>query len=320
LSAPTFSYDALISGGYVLKALDDVCADLGIFLLSDAPISESLVRDCHRVTAAFFALGAQEKEKYRSPTGDQFTGWCGPDNRNELGTSDFKEMYHIGPRVAPSLPAHQADGRVPTVGDDVAAQALAACPLWPDELVEFIVVWHQYYAAMQALAVAMSRVFAAALHVSPTPWLALLANNFADMAANFYPAPTTAQQRGQVRNAVHSDFTLFTILWQDPTAGAGLTAQDRSGSWIDLDPVPETFVVNVGELLAYLTQERWRPVPHQVRPAADGTSATDRISIPFFYRPNDATTIAPLTPAEGVPPLAIGEWVARRKARVGTAA
>jgi isopenicillin N synthase-like dioxygenase len=58
--------------------------------------------------------------------------------------------------------------------------------------------------------------------------------------------------------------------------------RNAAGRWIDADPVPGTFVVNVGDMLARWTNDLFPPTLHRVI----NTSGLDRQSIPFFYDPN----------------------------------
>jgi isopenicillin N synthase-like dioxygenase len=93
--------------------------------------------------------------------------------------------------------------------------------------------------------------------------------------------------------------------------------QARGGRWLDVPPTDGQFLVNIGELLTYLTGGRWWAVPHEVKPADLSAVGADtvRISIPFFHRPNDGQQITPFarfsTDAES--PLQVGEWVRNRK-------
>jgi isopenicillin N synthase-like dioxygenase len=189
----------------------------------------------------------------------------------------------------------------------------ADCPLWPAELPAFRASWHDYYRAMQDAGTTLGLAMAAALGVDEDTWLRLIADNWADLAANYYP-PVGSGTSG-VRNAVHSDLTMFTILYQDAGGGGGLHMRARTGEWVAVPPRDDVYLVNVGELLDYLTGGRWWAVPHEVGeadPAAPGAD-TPRISIPFFYRPNDANTIVPLVGAGAAAPIGVGEWVRNRK-------
>jgi isopenicillin N synthase-like dioxygenase len=301
----------------VLDRLDAVCTQAGAFVLTDAPVASELLDRLHRDTISFFRLPHEAKSALQSPDDDQFVGWKGTaDNRNEFGFPDHKEMFHIGPRVDPTLRGPDGLGRVPagepSDGND--------CALWPVDLPEFRVTWHRYYQAMQELSNALGLAMAAALGVEARQWRALAADNWADLAANYYPPVGTGP--AGVRNAVHSDLTMFTILYQDGGGGGGLHMQGRDGRWVAVPPEEGTFLVNIGELLTYLTDGRWWAVPHEVSEADPSApeSRTVRVSVPFFYRPNDAFTVTPIVrTAHDVSPIQVGDWVRNRKllARAG---
>lgn len=296
----------------VLRRLDQACSDHGAFGLTHLGIRDGLIERVHGATLGFFSLPREVKARYQSTDGDQYLGWKGADNRNSLGTSDHKEMYHIGPRADHALRGPDAQG----VLAPVAPASEVMCPLWPAEVPELAASWHEYYHAMQQVGKDLGLAMAAALGVDRDGWLGLIADNYADLAANYYPPATGS---AQVRNAVHRDLTMFTILFQD-AGGGGLYLQSRYGEWMAAPANEASFLVNVGELLTYLTGGRWWPVPHEVRAAdpAQATGNTTRVSIPFFYRPNDAYSIAPFRLAERpeeAEPIQVGEWVRDRKLR-----
>jgi isopenicillin N synthase-like dioxygenase len=283
-------------------------------------LPDGLIERVHRATLDFFALPNAVKASLTSADGDQYVGWKGvADNRNEFGFPDRKEMFHIGPRVDPSLRGPDALGVLPP---PASPDEWRDCPLWPAPLPAMAETWHEYYRAMQEVASDLGAAMAAALGVPVPRWRELVQDNWAALAANFYP-PLTAQAEPGVRNAVHSDLTMFTILFQDAGGGGGLHMQSRDGAWVAVPPVEGQFLVNIGELLTFLTAGRWWAVPHEVSEADPGAPGADtvRISIPFFYRPNDHHTIQPLLAAGPVDRIAldpagqiqVGEWVRRRK-------
>ncbi len=72
--------------------------------------------------------------------------------------------------------------------------------------------------------------------------------------------------------------------------------QDSAGGWIDADPVPGAFVVNIGEMLEIATGGYLTATRHRVRSPAAGV---DRYSVPFFLAPRLDAVVEPLElPAE----------------------
>lgn len=295
-----------------LAEFDAVCADTGAFALTGLPITEAVLADVYQQTLDFFHLPQASKEALRDPGGNPYIGWDGPAVEAEHDSAKRKQMFHIGPRISPSLTAPAADG-----GFD--ASATASDSLWPADLPAFTEAWHAYYRQMQESAALLGEVMAAVLGVPLADWQALVAGNWADLAANYYPAAREGDTGS--RNAVHSDDTLFTILYQDDGGGGGLRMQRRQGQWVDVPPVADTYLVNVGALLEFLSGDRWWAVPHEVTAPAlgDSSTRTPRVSIPFFYRPSDDRAMAPFHPHEaGGDTVLMREWLLNRRAAAAT--
>ena len=85
------------------------------------------------------------------------------------------------------------------------------------------------------------------------------------------------------------------MLYQDATGGLQVLARD--GSWVAAAPIPGTYVINVGDLLARWTNNRFRSTPHRVV----NTSGRTRQSIAVFVDPNFDTRIAPVVRGEETP-------------------
>jgi isopenicillin N synthase-like dioxygenase len=326
LSVASFSFPELVhavgvpssEARVLLQRFDAALADPGAFRLSDLPLSEALVEEMHRATRAFFELPTDVKVRCRYVE-DQYVGWCGGEILSEYGSMDRKEMYHIGPRVAPTLSGHGRDGSVSVPDDDLVDRALASCGLWPTVPAAFVPVWHEYYRSMQQVSASLGEVLAAVLGIDRDEWFEALQDNWADLAANYYPPISDEEGPTKpVYNGRHRDLTVFTILHQDQSHTGGLSVQAADGSWDTVEPVSGTYVVNVGELLTYLSGGRWRAAPHQVTVSPDaGLATSPRISIPFFYRPNDGRIVMSFVDPDAAP-VAVGDWVLDRKRQVAS--
>ena len=99
--------------------------------------------------------------------------------------------------------------------------------------------------------------------------------------AIFYPPQDVGAEDEIFGLAPHTDFGCITLLWQDDNGG--LQVRERqSGAWIDAPPLPGTLVVNVGDLLARWSNDRFASTPHRVL----NRSGRERMSIATFHDPD----------------------------------
>lgn len=98
--------------------------------------------------------------------------------------------------------------------------------------------------------------------------------------------------------APHTDGSFITFLPQSKFPG--LEVRTSSGEWIRPPSVPDTLVVNTGEMLALYSNDRFVPTPHRVI----NRSRNTRHAMPFFYGPNRDKVIScvPTCVSESNPP------------------
>lgn len=126
-------------------------------------------------------------------------------------------------------------------------------------------------------------------------------------------SPMPKEDADHFGSAPHTDYGFLTILAQDDVGG--LEVQDHDGSWISAPPIPNTYVVNIGDILARWTNDKFRSTPHRVR---NRNPERDRYSVPFFFDPNLSAEIKVVegfedeNSAEKFPPVRFGEYFANR--------
>ncbi|MEO1248358.1 MAG: 2OG-Fe(II) oxygenase family protein [Pseudomonadota bacterium] len=125
------------------------------------------------------------------------------------------------------------------------------------------------------------------------------------MRALNYPATDGQPQAGQQRAGAHSDYGSLTILLPQP-GSRGLQIQSPSGGWIDAPAEPGCFVINIGDLMARWTADRWVSTLHRVIAAPNQPR---RQSLAFFHQPNWDAEIRPLDGSDGYEPVLSGPYL-----------
>ncbi|TKW00286.1 hypothetical protein SEVIR_8G098900v4 [Setaria viridis] len=99
------------------------------------------------------------------------------------------------------------------------------------------------------------------------------------IVGHYYPpCPEPDLTLGTTR---HSDPSFLTVLLQDGVVG-GLQVL-VGGRWVPVPPVAGAFVVNVGDFLQLMSNDRFKSVEHRV--VAVGAAGPPRVSVACFFRP-----------------------------------
>ena len=90
-----------------------------------------------------------------------------------------------------------------------------------------------------------------------------------------------------IRGNIHTDFGTLTLLVQDEVGG--LRVKNRQGDWMNVEPVPHSIIVNVGDMLMRWSNDRLKATLHQVISPPKFTPQDripERYSIAFFCNAN----------------------------------
>lgn len=288
----------------VARAVAAACETSGFLVIVGHGVPASVVAEMYSSTRSFFALPMEEKievavgAKAASPNGYR------PPESSALARSldqdsppDLCEFFSIN-RFAAATDPNQ----------------------WPARPAGFEAAWKAYYGALEQLAATMMAIFARALGL-PDDWFAAkIDEHCTALFANHYPAQERAPRPGQLRLGPHTDFGSLTIVYQDDAPG-GLQVCEPDGAWRDVPFVSGAFVVNIGDLMARWTNDRWVSTLHRVVNPSRAEAARERLSIPFFHQPNEDAIIEciPTCADEAHPPkyepVTSGEWRAAKVAK-----
>jgi len=110
----------------------------------------------------------------------------------------------------------------------------------------------------------------------------------------------------------HTDFGIVTVLWADQIAGLQVLGTD--GAWHDVSPADGALLVNLGDLTARLTGDRWMSTLHRVMPPVIDGAVQRRRSAAFFLDGNADAVIAPLTADSDYEPVTVRDHIAAKLA------
>ncbi len=265
----------------VANAVNAACEDIGFLMVAGHGIPSSLVDGMRSASTAFFDRPLEEKLRYRMPP-DRYRGYIAFGNEalayslDEKTPPDLKESFSIGPVDTPDDAYHRA-----------ATPANFFAPnMWPDGLPEFRAIWTSYYRRMEELATTLMRIFAVALGMDEHYFDDKIDRHITNFSVLHYPPQAESPLPGQLRAGAHTDYGSLTILKPDAAPG-GLQVHAKDGSWLDVPHVPEAFVVNLGDLMAEWTNDRWVSTLHRVvNPPRSVGAAARRLSMAFFHQPN----------------------------------
>lgn len=273
--------------------VDRICMDSGFLAITDHGVPQPTIDSAWEAARAFFDLPADVKQQARAPYPGYPYGYLGP-NSEALAASrgvatppDLKESFNGGPLSRP-----------PGLTDKDALSFCYADTIWPTAPANFRNAWQNYYRAMEDLAARIMVMFAAALQLPDDYFASFIDHPISALRALNYPELEVAPQPGQLRAGAHSDYGSLTILL--PQAGSrGLQTQRPGGEWADVPPVPGAFIINIGDLMARWTNDRWVSTLHRVaNPASPEEARARRQSFAFFHQPDWFAEIVSLIPGE----------------------
>jgi isopenicillin N synthase-like dioxygenase len=263
------------------REVDAICRETGFLAIANHGVKQTTIDGAWTKAQAFFDLPAGEKQRAAAPYPGYPYGYLGP-KLEALAKSkgidtppDLKESFNGGPAAVPH-----------GLTDE---QALAFCyapTIWPETPDGFQQAWQAYYAAMEDLAARIMRVFAVALGLPEQFFQLFIDRPISALRALNYPRQDEPPEAGQLRAGAHTDYGSLTILL--PQAGSkGLEILTPDGAWTPVPPIPDAFVINIGDLMALWTNDRWVSTLHRVvNPGPEDGGGERRQSFAFFHQPN----------------------------------
>jgi len=293
----------------VVRAVAQACERIGFLVIAGHGVPAGVIADVDTQSRRFFDLPI-EKKLAAQPPGSGFGRGYTPYGRKALSYTRGRESP---PDLRETYTAVRVDGWADEFKARIGRPELFHDNVWPPDMPEFKAAWVAYYRALDRLSLQLGHVFAEALGL-PTTWFDdKFGQDMSKLMVANYPVQDGTPAPGQLRAGAHTDYGSWTIIHQNAAAG-GLQVCNSAGDWIDVPAIANTFVVNLGDLMARWTNGRWVSTLHRVaNPSAELAGRARRQSVIFFANPNfDAriecipTCIGPDRPARE-PPITAGE-------------
>lgn len=274
---PVVDLAPLLDGSDPRKVAGEISwalANAGFMYVKNHGIADRVVDEAFEQTRAFFNLSEADKMKLHvSRSGQTLRGYIEPfgENTDPGKTKDLKECFDLGPESEPDCPFFGPN-------------------LWPDDglVPGFRDAVYRYHEEMKRLSMIILTGIARSLDLAPDYFEAKMRNPISIQRLLHYPPQTGIVDESIIGIGAHTDYGNLTILAQDDVGG--LQVMNRDGQWVEGTPIPGTFVINIGDLLQRLTNDRYLANLHRVV----NTSGRERYSIPFFIDADYDAEFGPL--------------------------
>ncbi len=310
----TFLHESASVQREIATQVDNTCRSSGFLIIENHGVPQSIIDDIWDLSRAFFDLPIEQKLRCRSDNLNCPRGYFPIQSEalaRSLGTDtppDVKESFGCGPLNAPTtnLAIDEFDFHY---GENV----------WPEDPQRFSRAWIDYYHEMEVLGANIMKLFAAALGLPLDYFHAFHDHHVSALRCINYPENTGPLLPDQKAAGEHSDYGTVTLLMPDREVH-GLEIRLPEGIWVAAPLVENAYIVNIGDMMARWTNDRWVSTLHRVvtRPPAENETTPRRQSLAYFQNTNFDTQISCLpncvSPGEQplYRPVAAGQYLFER--------
>ena len=281
----------------VAAAMRDAAERAGFFYVRNHGIGRELIARTEAIARRFFAQPLAARQSVAPGTHHRGYLRIGEAKMHTKARPDLKESFIWGLDVGPDDPDYLAGNRM--IGPNN----------WPSFMPEMRAALNEYLDAANACAQVLLQAFATSLGVEPERFTRNFSKPVSRGALVHYPAQEPDAGEKQFGVSPHTDYGVITLLHQDDVGG--LQVSNRRGEWLTAHPIEDTLVINVGDLLARWTNDRFKSTPHRVV----NQSGRERLSIAVFADPDYDTPIVPVVaPGDTAryEPTGCGEYILGR--------
>lgn len=310
-SIPTVDLSKFVNGSAedraaFISTLGAAFEDVGFVAVKNHGIPENLIEQLYDDVKTFFSLPVDAKRRYEIPglAGQRGYTAFGKESAKQSQVADLKEFWQFGQTV--------------TDNDSVKDE-------YPDnpnvqEVDSFYNTSVTSYSAFEESGGHLLKAIALYLKLPENYFDDKIHNGNSILRCIHYP-PITSEPNSAIRAEQHEDINLITLLVG--ASAEGLQLLNRQDEWVAITAMPGEIVVNVGDMLQRLTNNKLRSTTHRVVNPPKELWGTSRFSIPFFLHPRSEMDLTCLdfcideqTPL-AYEPITAGEYLDERLREIG---
>lgn len=272
MSIPSVDLDEFLSGDAARKNefvqnLGKAYEEIGFVAVKNHGISDDLISDLYKYVQQFFSLPLEQKKQYeiKDLAGQRGYTSFGKEHAKGSEAPDLKEFFQFGQTA-------RSDFNEVIYPENVSV----------NEIKDFDRTLAEAYRAFEKSGSALLKAIALYLGLDENYFDDFVYNGNSILRSIHYP-PITTEPVSAIRAEQHEDINLITLLVG--ASADGLEILSKQNEWVAVTSLPEQIVVNVGDMLQRLTNNKLCSTTHRVVNPARQFWHTSRFSIPFFLHP-----------------------------------
>jgi len=289
-----------------VQKLGKAYEEVGFVAVKNHGISDDLIEALYTNVQQFFSLPSATKKSYEIPelAGQRGYTSFGKEHAKGSEAPDLKEFFQFGQMVPAD---HALKEEYP---DNVQVK----------EVADFNPTLEKAYRAFEKSGKELLQAIAIYLGLDEHYFDDFVNEGNSIIRAIHYP-PITVEPKSAIRAEQHEDINLITLLIG--ASAGGLEILTKQNEWVPVTSLPQQIVVNVGDMLQRLTNNKLKSTTHRVVNPPRELWHTSRFSIPFFLHPKSAMSLAALESCvdekhpKAYPDATAGEYLDERLREIG---
>lgn len=281
--------------------------EIGFAAINNHGIPQAVIDKYYGLVEKFYSLPLETKRSYElvELAGQRGYTSFGREKAKQSEVADLKEFWQVGQYIEDGEKMPDED-----YPDNIEVA----------ELPDFNETGKQLYKSFENSGRHLLRAIAEYLKLDTYYFDAKIHNGNSILRAIHYP-PIIQEPATAIRAEAHEDINLITLLVG--ASADGLQVQDVEGVWHDAKAEPQQIMVNVGDMLQRLCNNKLKSTTHRVVNPPKEKWGTHRYSIPFFLHPRSEVRLDCLTNCitDEMPiayePISAGEYLNERLIEIG---